>query len=94
MDPKYVSKITNDYVKELGYKSLPAFAPNENAIMWQIHTYCSINRIELDDAKTKELKTRIAENFNIKPGALKTKNQKLNELLQFIIKHFKEVNNA
>ena len=76
------------------YRNLPSFNPTSSAIIQQIKTYCVINSIDLDDRKTKELKTRIAEKFNTTQSALKTKNQKLNELLQFIIKHFKEVNNA
>jgi len=94
LDIKYVLKIFKDYVKELGYRNLPSFNPTSSAIIQQIKTYCVINSIDLDDRKTKELKTRIAEKFNTTQSALKTKNQKLNELLQFIIKHFKEVNNA
>ena len=93
LDSKYVAKIFNDFVKDKGYRVIP-FAPNTDAIINQIKKFCLINNISLTDNDIKDLKTKISEKFLIKKGALTTKNSKLNELLTFIIKHFKEVNNA
>lgn len=94
LDEQYVAKIFNEYMAEQGYPNNFVCNPNTNSILIQIRTYCSINSITLTSNQMKEIKTRIAENFKIKLGALRTKNQKLNELLSFIINHFEEVNNA
>jgi predicted ATP-dependent endonuclease of OLD family len=94
LEEQYVAKIFNEYMAEQGYSNNFVCNPNTNSILIQIRTYCSINRITLTSNQIKEIKTRIAENFKIKSGALKTKNQKLNELLLFVTNYFEEVNNA
>lgn len=94
IDARYISEQYNAFMKDRGYK-VTKFIPNEGeAILVQIKKHCSINQINLSDAEIKDLKTLIAENFNIRIGALKNKSPYLNKLADYIIKYFAEINKS
>lgn len=94
IDKNYVSSKFNEFLKNKGYKGLKFIPKDREAILIQIKDYCSINQINLSETDIKDLKTIIAENFNVRIGALKSKSPYLNEFTEYIIKHFTEVNNA
>lgn len=91
LDENYVSKQFNQFISEKGYKNTK-FIPASGAILQQIYRFCSINGIILTDKDKEVFKTRVAENFSVTKNGLKTKNQNLQILIDFIIKFFEKVN--
>lgn len=92
IDPKYVAAKFNTFAKDKGY-SIAEFVPDVNrAILAQIQSHCLMNKINLSHADIKELKTLIAENFNVKLTALKENNPNLDKFTDYIIDHFKKIN--
>lgn len=89
LNQEYVVSIFNSFLKEKYPKISKYTNPNSSPIISQIVVYLRTNNINPDDKFIKELKTRIATNFDIGLKALKTKNEHLFTLCNFIKEHFK-----